>query len=1806
MKDRLTETSFSPISTPFKPNNLIRFTRILAIAIGVLCFLALSAGDALAQTITFESPTYTVGNINGQNGWSKTGPYDANVALTSFPGFGAQTLRISNSVTSGSFGDQVFSRSIFNQAGETAAEGGAFSGGARLRHFEAQFELGSAVPGSQQAGLSMSMSPDRGDGARMSYLRFEDQLDGIHIFFVDYQDLAPFGGSLGDTAGCDNEDIFNETDIATVSRTSAHTIKIVMDLVDGTRNDIVKIYVDGVLKITGTSWEDYFRYCEGNQPRTVDSLLIRNASAAVPANAGNGFLFDNMTLSSSAPTSTVSVGAASLTPTPNLTSWFFYNDETDVLDNNLGSFVAGPASPPLGVGSAQISVSGTQRRNLATYRFGGTPLSSIAELKFSTYNPSAGNGGSANRSAYLNFNVDFTGVGTSFQRRLSYVPSSNGAVTQNQWKEWDAIDGGNAKWFYSGPTWPAGIGGGGEAGTSFKTWSQILSQYPNIRILPTDPFLGIRVGEPYADGYTENIDAFKFGTAAGTTQYNFEPQATSVYVDDNWVGTTPGADPDGGGPATSFGYDAFATVGDGANGVSPGGTVTVYSGTYTLTGTVNLNKAGVTIIGSGTKPVVQAASSIGNAFFVTASNVTIDSIELRKTDLADQQLIAVQGNNFTAKNNLIYGPDPGAIWNVAGYVSRAFVISAQTGTLIQNNVIHTLRQPAYMSGGATTGGTIKNNQVSGTKGWVVEGGNYIFTGNTFGEPQNQSCDIALLASVAPLNNATYEPLIGLSQDNDNAFICQQYGALENGRAVAYVNDGAGPGGNGSDNANYNSINAAIAGTLIGGTVSVAGGTYNEDVTVGKTVKVLGAGAVSTTVSGPIGGPASTFAVTGNNVEISGFTITRAGNNTTDWNNANLNTAGVSVQGLAVTGMLLHDNRFTGNRTGIDINNSNGHTIRNNVIDNNRTGLIFRNQTDNLTFVENDVTNNWTVGIVFLDGSGGTNSPVQSASNCSFFNNNFSGNWYGQIVDRQSGGSLPAPGTNLKNFSGNWFGFNAPVVTTTNSAEPGYAAQIPVAFGGSAVPPGGQPDIEGPASANFDISPYLNVGTDANVETAPGRGTYGFQGTFNALNVSATSAQVGGLSKIQEAINLLTAGGTLSVPTGTYAGNVDVNKAITLKGTFTIAPGTLSVSVNGATLSPGFSPGIINSGNLSLTTGSNLNMELNGTTAGALYDQLNVTGTVSLGGATLNLTLGYSPSAGDAFTIVNNDGADAVAGTFAGLPDGTVFSVGGSTLRIDYDGGDGNDVVLTTVSLCNTVSIPTNITTLTGQTVNVPLNVDDTTGHGLFSTDFTLNYNAAVLGSPVVTLGSVVPVAPDTLLTVNTSVAGVIRVSIFASTPFAGAGTLVNVAFTATGAPGTSSPVSFSAFQFNEGTPCLTTNNGLVTILSGTITGTVTYGNTPAAPLTRPVPNATLSAVGSVNVSAVTDGSGIYSLSGMGSGPYTVTPSKSADYHGAISAFDAARIAQFVVGLTTLNPTQQQVADVSGAGGVTSFDASMIARFVAALPGSGQTGTWKFTPVNRSYANVNANISGEDYVALLMGDVSGNWNTTGTTGSRPAATQKPMGLSAGQVTASPNSEVLVPIHIDRTQGKGIISYQFDLTYDPAVITPSTNAFDTATSLSELMAVTVNAETPGRLKVVVFGAMPLDGSGLLLNLRFNAIGAIGTTSELGLEELVLNEGGILTEAVNGRVTVTAPAANEVSISGSLLTATGQGVPNTRVTLTGINGGSRSAMTNGFGYFEFGNVESGQTYTLSVEPRRYTFTPVMVSVTGNMTQVNLIAQP
>jgi len=88
---------------------------------------------------------------------------------------------------------------------------------------------------------------------------------------------------------------------------------------------------------------------------------------------------------------------------------------------------------------------------------------------------------------------------------------------------------------------------------------------------------------------------------------------------------------------------------------------------------------------------------------------------------------------------------------------------------------------------------------------------------------------------------------------------------------------------------------------------------------------------------------------------------------------------------------------------------------------------------------------------------------------------------------------------------------------------------------------------------------------------------------------------------------------------------------------------------------------------------------------------------------------------------------------------------------------------------------------------------------------------------------------------------------------------------------------------------------------------------------------------------------------------------------------------------------------------------------------------------------------------------------------------------------------------------------------------------------------------------------------------------------------------------------PTAAMVSISGKVQTASGQGIRNARITLTDINGSTRSTLTGSFGSFQFTDVEGGHTYVLSVVSKRFVFTnpSQVISTTEDLTEIEFISQ-
>jgi hypothetical protein len=194
----------------------------------------------------------------------------------------------------------------------------------------------------------------------------------------------------------------------------------------------------------------------------------------------------------------------------------------------------------------------------------------------------------------------------------------------------------------------------------------------------------------------------------------------------------------------------------------------------------------------------------------------------------------------------------------------------------------------------------------------------------------------------------------------------------------------------------------------------------------------------------------------------------------------------------------------------------------------------------------------------------------------------------------------------------------------------------------------------------------------------------------------TIEKTGGGKLVVQSPNDLDA--TFMVSAGTLEINGSQATGVAVSGGTFQGAGTVGgINATGGTVAAiiGSSPVVLTStGDVAIGSGSTLNAKIDDAAA---YSSLSVTGSVTLGGA-LSLNVGYSATVGDAYTLIANDGADAVVGTFSGLAEGSTVTAAGQRFRISYQGGDGNDVVLTRVQDGSTVTLGSSGATVFGQVV----------------------------------------------------------------------------------------------------------------------------------------------------------------------------------------------------------------------------------------------------------------------------------------------------------------------------------------------------------------------------------------------------------------------------------------------------------------------------------------------------------------------------
>jgi len=252
----------------------------------------------------------------------------------------------------------------------------------------------------------------------------------------------------------------------------------------------------------------------------------------------------------------------------------------------------------------------------------------------------------------------------------------------------------------------------------------------------------------------------------------------------------------------------------------------------------------------------------------------------------------------------------------------------------------------------------------------------------------------------------------------------------------------------------------------------------------------------------------------------------------------------------------------------------------------------------------------------------------------------------------SAGTTVAAGANLTVFAGS----PVPEPLTLSGTLQSLAFLTPVTWSGPVTISGSSAEI-----ATGDEAPILISGAIS------GSG-----------NLSKTLSDRLTLTANNSYSGTITVNDGVLVVNGAQSASAVVLSSGSLWGTGTAGTIT-STGVSSKGVAPGTSPGILTSSNVAFDSSTSLGIELNGTTPGSGHDQLNVAGSVNLGGCALTTSVGFTPAIGNSFTVINNDGSDAVSGTFAGLPPGALRTNGAVILQINYAGGTGNDVVLTRVN-----------------------------------------------------------------------------------------------------------------------------------------------------------------------------------------------------------------------------------------------------------------------------------------------------------------------------------------------------------------------------------------------------------------------------------------------------------------------------------------------------------------------------------------------
>ena len=178
-----------------------------------------------------------------------------------------------------------------------------------------------------------------------------------------------------------------------------------------------------------------------------------------------------------------------------------------------------------------------------------------------------------------------------------------------------------------------------------------------------------------------------------------------------------------------------------------------------------------------------------------------------------------------------------------------------------------------------------------------------------------------------------------------------------------------------------------------------------------------------------------------------------------------------------------------------------------------------------------------------------------------------------------------------------------------------------------------------------------------------------------------------------------------------------------------------------------------------------------------------------------------------------------------------------------------------------------------------------------------------------------------------------------------------------------------------------------------ISGTVYYPTSYPSifPSSKPVAGATVVLAGDALQTTQTAADGTYSFTVNAGSNFTVTPNIANTNVPAngVTTLDISLIRRHILDISHLDsPYKLLAADVNASQSVTTLDISYIRKLVIDSASAFPAGLWRLVPAdyifpdpanpwdpppNRSYTNLLADIFGQDFLAIKLGDVNASWS-----------------------------------------------------------------------------------------------------------------------------------------------------------------------------------------------------------------------------------------